>query len=138
MLTPIASDLARCLLDYEATAGDTSVPSTLRVYEKLRHYLSALAGTAGFQSLASRSLTLARAEAPSLAAVQVAADGSLQGLEPLFENDQPEEAGGILIAQLLGLLRAFIGESLTLSLLQDVWPEAAFEQYFNSGERRKE
>ena len=80
---PEMRDLAHRLLAYEAVAGKTSEPmesATLRVYEKLRQSLGAFAGVAGFQSLASRALTLARSEAPSLSAVQVTADGSLQGL----------------------------------------------------------
>jgi hypothetical protein len=66
--------LAHRLLDYEIIAGKTSDPSesaTLRVYEKLHHGLSEFAGVAGFQSLASRALALARTEAPSLSAAQV-------------------------------------------------------------------
>ncbi len=76
-------DLAHRLLTYEAGAGKTSEPMespTLRVYEKLRQSLGEFVGVAGFQSLASRALTLARPEAPSLSAAQVTADGSLQGL----------------------------------------------------------
>ena len=47
----------------------------MRVYEKLRRHLSAIAGVAAFQSLAFRALTLAKSEAPCLSAVQVSADG---------------------------------------------------------------
>ena len=75
---PKMRDLAHRLLAYEAGAGKTSEPTgsaTLRVYEKLRESLSEFAGTAGFQSLASRALALARPEDPSLSAVRVSADG---------------------------------------------------------------
>jgi hypothetical protein len=85
---------------------------------------------AGFRSLLSRALTLARAEAPSLSAVQVAADGSLKGLdelEPQIDKEQARDGGAILIAQLIGLLLTFIGEGLTLRLVRDVWPEAVFD-----------
>ena len=60
--------------------------------------------------------------------VQVAADGSLKGLDELDpqSDKQARDGGAILIAQLLGLLLTFIGEGLTLRLVQDVWPEAAF------------
>ena len=61
--------------------------------------------------------------------VQVAADGSLKGLdelEPQIDQEQARDEGAVLIAQLLGLLVTFIGEGLTLRLVQDVWPEAAF------------
>jgi len=133
-------DLARSLLAFEAVAGKTSKPTesaVLRVFEKLRRQLCALVGVAGFWSLASRALTLARAEAPSLSAVELAADGSLQGLgEPQIDKGNAEEGGAILIAQLLGLLLTFIGETLTLRLMQDVWPDAAFDDR-NSGMGRK-
>jgi hypothetical protein len=62
--------------------------------------------------------------------VQVAADGSLKGLdelEPQIDQEQARDEGAVLIAQLLGLLVTFIGEGLTLRLVQDVWPEAAFD-----------
>jgi hypothetical protein len=134
--------MARRLLAYEAVTGEASVSTesaSLRVYEKLRHPLCALAGVAGFQSLASRALTLARAEVPNLSAVQVTADGSLQGLgelSPQSDTDHAEPGGVILIAQLLGLLRTFIGEALTLRLVRDVWPDAAFDDR-DSGNGRK-
>ncbi|MGZ7060958.1 MAG: hypothetical protein ACXVJU_16860, partial [Candidatus Angelobacter sp.] len=95
--------MAKRLLASEAVNGETSVPAesaAFRVYEKLRRHLCALAGVAGFQSLASRALTLSRAEAPSLSAVLVTADGSLQGLgelEPAIDNDEGGE-GIILLA----------------------------------------
>ena len=137
---PKTRDLAHRLLAYEAVAGKTSEPSesaTLLVYEKLRQGLGEFAGVAGFQSLASRALVLARTEAPSLSAVRVAADGSLHGLGE-FEHqmdidkdragESPAGDGGvILIARLLGLLLIFLGESLTLSLLRVNWPGAAFD-----------
>ena len=59
-----------------------------------------------------------------LSAVQITEDGSLLGpgeLEPQIDKD---DGGTILIAQLLGLLITFIGEALTLRLVQDMWPEA--------------
>jgi hypothetical protein len=125
--------LAQRLLTYEAVAGENSEPAesaAFRVCAKLRRPLITLAGVAGFRSLLVRALTLARAEAPSLSAVQVATDGSLKGLDELSsqtDKEQARDGGAILIAQLIGLLLTFIGEGLTLRLVQDVWPEAAFD-----------
>jgi hypothetical protein len=128
---PESRHLAQCLLTYEAVSGKNSEPTesaAFRVCAKLRRPLITLAGVAGFRSLLSRALTLARAEAPSLSAVQVAADGSLKGLDELADDtEQDRDGGAILIAQLIGLLLTFIGEGLTLRLVQDVWPEAAFD-----------
>jgi hypothetical protein len=134
MMIPIQTrDLAQRLIAYENAAGKTSEQAKLtpfRVCETLRQPLCALAGVAGFRSLLSRALTLARAEAPSLSAVQVAADGSLVGLdelEPQIDTDQAREAGVILIAQLIGLLLFFMGEGLTLRLvISEVLPHLGF------------
>ena len=139
MTLPASRHLARSLLTYEAAAGKNSEPTESapsRVFEKLRRPLCALAGVAGFRSLLSRALTLARAEAPSLSAVEIAADGSLQGLDelgPQIDKDKDRgqvntnEAGAILIANLIGLLLTFIGEAVTLRMLQEVWPKAVFD-----------
>ena len=133
MSLPESRHLAQRLLTYEVVAGKNSEPTesaAFRVCAKLRRPLITLAGVAGFRSLLSRALTLARAEAPSLSVVQVAADGSLKGLdelEPHIDKEQARDEGAVLIAQLLGLLLLFIGEGLTLRLVQDVWPEAAFD-----------
>ena len=144
MRLPESRRLAQRLLAYEAAASENSKPAesaALLVCAKLRRPLITLAGVAGFRSLLSRALTLARAEAPSLSAVQVAADGSLKGLdelEPQIGKEQARDEGAILIAQLLGLLLTFIGEGLTLRLVQDVWPEAAFDGRVFEKERKLE
>jgi hypothetical protein len=142
-------DFAQRLLAYEAFADTTSESAnfaTLRVYEKLRQGLGEFAGVAGFQALASRALALARTEAPSLNAVRVTEDGSLQGLgeiEHQFDIDKVRagefpagEGGVILITRLLGLLLIFLGEALTISLLRATWPGAAFD-HRNSENGRK-
>jgi hypothetical protein len=123
MLTRQTRDLAQSLIDHEGAAGKTAEPmefAAFRVCETLRRPVSALTGDDGFRALLSRALALARAEAPSLSAVQVAADGSLQGLDELgrqIDKDQVREGGVILIAQLLGLLLTFIGEAMTSRLV---------------------
>ena len=143
MSLPESRYLAQRLLAYEADAGknsETSDSATFRVCAKLRRPLITLAGVAGFRSLISRALMLARAEAPSLSAVHVAADGSLQGLdelEPQIGKDQAREGGAILIAQLIALLLTFIGEGLTLCMVRDVWPEAAFDGRISEKKREK-
>ena len=145
MLPSQTRDLAQRLLAYQNVAGNASEPTEFAAFgvcERLRQPLITLAGLAGFRSLLSRALTLARAEAPSLSAVQVAADGSLKGLDELepqidIDKEQARDRGTILIAQLIGLLLTFIGEGLTLRLVQDVWPEAAFEGRVSEKERGK-
>jgi hypothetical protein len=132
---PGMRDLAHRLLTYEAGAGKASEPlesPTLRVYEKLRQSLGEFVGVAGFYSLASRALALAKPEAPSLNAAQVSGNGALQGQSEIetqigINKDPSCEGGIILIARLLGLLRIFLGEALTLRLLRNAWPGEAFD-----------
>ena len=123
MVPPQTRDLAQSLIAHEGAAGNTSEPiefAAFRVCETLRRPVSALTGDDGFRALLSRALALAKAESPILGAVQVAADGSFQGLEELgreTDKDQVREGGVILIAQLLGLLLTFIGEAMTSRLV---------------------
>jgi hypothetical protein len=81
-------------------------------------------------------LTLAKAEAPSLSAMHVTGDGTLQELGQTESRSDKHHAGDgevILIAQILGLLIIFIGETLTLRLVQVAWPEAGLDSV-NSGD----
>ena len=60
--------------------------------------------------------------------MQVNAEGSLEGWDELergaqVDPDKIAEGGVVLLAQLLGLLVAFVGESLTLRFVLDVWPK---------------
>jgi len=153
-ISPEMRDLAQRLLAYEADADKSSRPMesvTLRTYEKLRQCLVAFAGEAGFQSIAARALMIAQVEVPSLCAVQVTANGTLQRLDDVepqtkIDKDQsgyqksgedpPSEEGTILIACVLGLLLIFLGEALTLSLLRNEWPDTTFDNR-NSGDGRK-
>jgi hypothetical protein len=145
--------MARCLLNYEAVSGkisESAESATLRVYGKLREGLGELAGVAGFESLASRALALAKTEAPSLSAVRVSADGELLGfgqglgaIEHQMNTDKdrvgesPVGEGGVLfIARLLGLLVLFLGEALTLSLLRVTWPGAALDDCISENGRK--
>jgi hypothetical protein len=125
MPSPEARNIALRLLASEAAAGDRSeenTPPAFRVSEKLRRPLSTLTGASAFRVLLARALTMAKVHAPSLNAVQIKLDGSLDGLSEIH-SEKAQEGGAMLIAQLIGLLFEFIGESLTLHMVLDVWPE---------------
>jgi hypothetical protein len=135
--SPMMCAWARDLLTYQAAPVAASMQketATFLVYEKLRQQLGTPIGTSGFQALGSRALTLARAEAPSLNAVQITAEGCLRGLGELEEQinlDQCGEAGVIFIAHLLGLFLTFLGTATTQRLVQDIFPH--FEAPAESG-----
>jgi hypothetical protein len=127
------ASLARWLLDFEASAADPAGEKSQEVFSvcgKLKQRLSTLAGTAGFRALLSRSLTLAQMKAPCLKAVRVEEDGSLT-LSPSGEcplnKEEIAKAEAALVAQLLDLLATFVGESLTLILVREIWPEAPYK-----------
>jgi hypothetical protein len=114
-------------------------PEAVYAGERLRPHLAALMGNGGFRALLSRALALANAEVPWLRAVHVKADGSLEGLEELRAQLSPAELFDgrvVLLAQLLGLLEAFIGEDLTSRLVRDIWPEVRLNDSDNHNRKR--
>jgi hypothetical protein len=110
--------------------GATKNAAEFSVSEKLRANLATLMGNGGYHALLSRALALAQVEVPSLRAIHVNADGTLtEGEEHRVQLDPDEMFEGrvVLLAQLIGLLVAFIGENLTLRLVREVWPNAKLD-----------
>lgn len=102
--------------------------------EKLRVPLTKLAGVAGFTSLLSRALALAKRQSPSFVGLRVGADGSLEGVEAIRPDLDAAEVlpegvngGTVLVAELLGLLVVLVGEPLTLSLVREAWPDVSLD-----------
>lgn len=99
------------------------------VVAELRPHMANLMGNVGFRALLSRSLVMARTEAPWLQAVRVKGDGTLEGFDELADQvgrDDFFNGNMVLLAQLLGLLSTFIGEGLTMRMMRDVWPALSF------------
>jgi hypothetical protein len=121
------------------TPSESKTPEAFQVFDKLRPHLATLMGNGGFRALLSRALALANAEVSWLSTEHVKADGSLEGLEELRTQLDPAEyfeGSVVLLAQVLGLLMAFIGENLTVSLVREVWPEVSLNDLdldLNSG-----
>lgn len=114
-------ELAERLVIFEAAskhALEDDADTTCRVCEKLRRSLVTLTGNAGFSSLLSRALILAQREAPALGTVEVKADGSMQGFQ-----GAAAAAAHVLVSYLLSLLVTFIGDTLTMRLINDIWPD---------------
>ncbi len=114
-------ELARQLVAHEdslrpASAGDSA--GNQPVLERLLPALIPLVGRAGFCSLLARALTLAKRESSTLREVRVKEDCTLEGLP-----DDASASVSIIIAHLIGLMTTFMGETLTLRLLRNTWPE---------------
>ena len=137
-------DFAERLIAYETRgnkSSETKTPVACLVSEKLRPHLATLMGNVGFRALLSRALALANAEAPWLCAVQLKADGSFEGLDELGAQVDPDEIFEgcvVLLAQLLRLLVAFIGEDLTLWLVREAWPKLSLNNFdFGKGNKNE-
>jgi hypothetical protein len=115
--------VAQQILAQEAAADDPpkqKSASSLLAIERLRRPLSALTGVGGFYALMKRALVLARAQTPDLIGVHLKSDGSLDDQTGII--DQVPFAGLELTSALLGLLATFVGESLMLRIVLDIWP----------------
>ena len=129
-------DIAERLIVFEASGNKRpgiKRPAAFPVCARLRPHLATLMGNSGFHALLSRALARAAAEVPSLRAVQVKPNGSLASLDKPEVEAAPEEvanAGVVLVAQLLGLLVAFIGEKLMLQIVRDAWPTLALNDLY--------
>ena len=117
------------LIEYEARGSKLCKPATVDVFdvcEKLRPPLAMLMGNGGFRGLIGRARALASAEVPWLRSLKVNSEGTVTGLveiQPPVSMDALSAGRIELLAQMLGLLVAFIGENLTLRLVREVWPK---------------
>ena len=131
--SPAIQNLARQLLAGEAARSDAphgDVDQAVRACEKLRVPLTKLAGAAGFSSLLSRALALASRQAPSLQRLRVEPGGLLAKVDensPELDEEQSLHTGEVLVAELLRLLIALIGQALTLTLVREAWPDVPVE-----------
>jgi hypothetical protein len=126
--------LARQVLTLEsANSGPagTEIDRAARACEKLRGSLTKLAGSSGLSMLLARAVALAMKKDSSLTPLHVGIDGSLTGVDEvrrgLNGSHVAHHGGAIVLAELLGLLVSFIGESLTLTLVREAWPDASID-----------
>jgi hypothetical protein len=127
--SPQIKTLARRVLaiaprDGTSVAESTSV--TFHAIVRLRPQLAVLMGNGGMRALLLRALVLASVEVPWLREIRVDASAALQGLDkPLAQLPSKDFLEGkvVLLAQVFGLMEAFIGARLTLRLVQEAWPD---------------
>ena len=114
-------------------------PPAFLVCDKLGPQLATLMGRGGYHALLSRALALSRKDADWLRTVLLAEPGSLEIADDVLKKVDAQEldAGStLLVAELLGLLAAFIGDTLTLRLMRDVWPALSLEDlHFTKGDK---
>jgi hypothetical protein len=122
-------DLAERILAYEARVNKSpraGLETNFPPFQNLPPHLTTLMGRAGFHALLARACALAGLKVTWLLEIKIKADGSLEGLgklESQWGSKAMTEGKITLLAQLLALLVAFIGEVLTLHLVREAWPK---------------
>jgi hypothetical protein len=137
--TPKLRCFAGSLIRHEALVNPPSSPqraTLLPVLDKLRPLLATFMGQTGYQALILRATMMAGEEVSWLSHVEIATDGRLKNYAELaaeHETDEDDNACEVLLAHLTGLLEAFIGETLTLRLVHQLWPDRPKDNDFTQG-----
>jgi hypothetical protein len=119
-IAPATREFAERLLAYETAlvpALEVEDSDTCRVCEKLRLALDDLLGSGAYRFIAAEALYSAKIEAPGLASVELRPNGLIEGL-----SGESRLANSTLIAHLISFMEMIIGATVTLWLLDDIWP----------------
>ena len=128
-VTPTIRTFAARLITHgvcESAFIETIPAKALQVCQKLRPQLITLMGKGGFHALMTRAIALAKPEVPWLSAARVNENGTVEGWNDSDKHVDAENlalGSMIFLAQLLGLIVAFIGPHLTLQIANEVWPD---------------
>lgn len=107
-------------------SSSARLPQGLQICEELRPPFASLMGQTGFQALVMRAIALSKKEVRWLGEVRSSSDGMLEFDGEMEQDPKAIIEGSVeLLTQLFGLLEAFVGESLTLRMVNNVWPRLA-------------
>lgn len=73
---------------------------------------------------------LGKKELPRLEALRVKRDDCFEGfteIDPHLTQEEFIEAEIVIVTYMVDLLRTFLGETLLLRLVHDLWPNASFD-----------
>ncbi len=130
--------LARQTLAQESNgieSSNGSADACIRASEKLRIEMQRLVGITGYSTLITHAMTLGRMEDPWLESVVIEPDGSLVWRSDSAQVQDPDPLVSgceTLLARTMELLVIFLGETVTLRLLRNIWPELS-QNGSNSG-----
>ena len=124
---PAPEELARRLLTQEAgtsLGAEELAAAAERIHARLRQSLGVYLGQSGFDSLWTRAMRLAQVTVPFGSSDGAAAPAT--GFQAVVRGRNTGEARTALIAMFasfIGLLYTFVGASLGLRLIGQVWPK---------------
>lgn len=126
---PKLQEVARRLITSQMGANRQPhelVSVAVSIFETLLTTLSPVVGTFGSQALLGRSLTLTTTAFPCYGEVRGAEHALLDAVGACLRKQEPDvamEATVALLTAYMDLLATFIGEPLTMRLLQEAWPD---------------
>jgi len=136
--TPRLRRAATRLIAHEAdgqpATSESLAAASGRVLESLSLGLAQVIGLSGVRAIFLRAVNLCRPEFPFFNARFVSmerGDDMTEHLRACLREQAPEvvrEASVTLLATFTGLLAAVIGDRLTWSLLQQVWPDTVLSE----------
>jgi hypothetical protein len=129
--TPIAREQARLILSHEAGSSSTACSprqAIERALLRLFEVMDPLIGAQGFMALVKRSVHFTHQTHSCLTGldIQIAAGVELDGLGEALEQQGPDKSAVCahhLLAMLITLSCAFIGDALTWRALLRAWPD---------------
>ena len=134
--------IAECLAAFEVGGNESARVASpgISACVKLRTQLSTLMGNAGFNALLVRAIALTKKDLAGMIDLEVRPDGTLRELDPVeLKANLPElsRASVAVLAELLGLLVAFIGEPLVVGIVQEIWPKFTLRGLDNLREKNE-
>ena len=113
----------------ESPSFDSQDTPQFRMFDRLRRAVANFGGRRGFDSLLSRALVGPISQFPWLQSVRQLTPSELfdriDQTQPCPSAIEAAEAEATVVASILELLKVFLGESVTLHLLQNAWAEDA-------------
>jgi hypothetical protein len=116
--------VAACLAAGDSTEG-AATKGAAAAFDKLRLRLGRVIGAIGFDALVHRAVVLARQEHGGSPDHLDEATLFINAAEPAAGTRASDTFVTAVAANAVLLLVTFIGEPLTLKILQDVWPQLA-------------
>lgn len=125
----IASRLLAHEVGREPATSEGLAAASGRLFDRLSGRLAEVIGPAGVRAMLLRAVKMRAPEFPFLderVVPQSPGESLAESLRARLQEQQPEaiqEASVILFATFAGLLATVIGDRLTWSLLQQIWPD---------------
>ena len=128
---PKLKKLALRLFEHEATKSDNPdepVKAIELCCQRLHDRLDRLIGAGGFRALLNRALYLAKKKYAWLEGVGIEDHPGCEfkNLREAVKGKKPatvDEACTLILANVIWLLVTFIGEDITIGLIQEAWPD---------------